>query len=189
MEKTPSGFIGFIARGSLVKQILVGLVAGIILAVVSTPAAAAVGLLGTLFVGALKAVGKLAIVFGAIEGLMAAAEATGIIDNVADVAYGVAKDFIGNYLEGAKGEDLGDALGTSMYSYYSLAGSAGGAAVLKTSQVEGFQEVMAGVENDIYIYPGVGHAFANPSGARYAPNETVDAWQKTLAFLETNLKK
>ncbi len=56
MEKTPTGFIGFIARGSLVKQILVGLVAGIILAVVSTPAAAAVGLLGTLFVGALKAV-------------------------------------------------------------------------------------------------------------------------------------
>ncbi|UNK23932.1 serine/threonine transporter SstT [Yersinia intermedia] len=56
MEKTPSGFIGFITRGSLVKQILVGLVAGIILAVVSTPAAAAVGLLGTLFVGALKAV-------------------------------------------------------------------------------------------------------------------------------------
>ena len=104
---------------------------------------------GAVIIGALKAVGKLAIVFGAIEGLMAAAEATGIIDNVADVAYGVAKDFIGNYLEGAKGEDLGDALGTSMYSYYSLAGSAGGAAVLKTSQVEGFQEVMAGVENDI----------------------------------------
>lgn len=56
MEKTPSGFIGFIIRGSLVKQILVGLVAGIILALVSTPAAMAVGLLGTLFVGALKAV-------------------------------------------------------------------------------------------------------------------------------------
>ncbi|WP_145520977.1 serine/threonine transporter SstT [Yersinia mollaretii] len=56
MEKTPSGFIGFIVRGSLVKQILVGLVAGIILALVSTQAAMAVGLLGTLFVGALKAV-------------------------------------------------------------------------------------------------------------------------------------
>lgn len=56
MEKTPSGFIGFIVRGSLVKQIVVGLVAGIILALVSTQAAMAVGLLGTLFVGALKAV-------------------------------------------------------------------------------------------------------------------------------------
>ncbi|HHH0286629.1 TPA: serine/threonine transporter SstT [Yersinia enterocolitica] len=56
MEKTQSGFIGFIIRGSLVKQILVGLIAGIILALVSTQAALAVGLLGTLFVGALKAV-------------------------------------------------------------------------------------------------------------------------------------
>ncbi|CNH73439.1 serine/threonine transporter SstT [Yersinia kristensenii] len=56
MENTQSGFIGFIIRGSLVKQILVGLIAGIILALVSTQAALAVGLLGTLFVGALKAV-------------------------------------------------------------------------------------------------------------------------------------
>ncbi|CNI42950.1 serine/threonine transporter SstT [Yersinia pekkanenii] len=56
MEKTQSGFIGFIARGSLVKQIIIGLVAGIVLALVSTQAAIAVGLLGTLFVGALKAV-------------------------------------------------------------------------------------------------------------------------------------
>ncbi len=40
----------------MVKQILVGLIAGIILALVSTQAALAVGLLGTLFVGALKAV-------------------------------------------------------------------------------------------------------------------------------------
>lgn len=45
-----------------------------------------------------------------------------------------------------------------------------------------------GVENDIYIYPGVGHAFANPSGMNYAPEETKDAWQKTVAFLEKNLK-
>ena len=45
-----------------------------------------------------------------------------------------------------------------------------------------------GVENEIYIYPGVGHAFANPSGANYAPQETVDAWEKTLAFLNTHLK-
>jgi serine/threonine transporter len=56
MEKTPSGFIEFIIRGSLVKQILVGLIAGIILSLVSSQAAMAVGLFGTLFVGALKAV-------------------------------------------------------------------------------------------------------------------------------------
>lgn len=45
-----------------------------------------------------------------------------------------------------------------------------------------------GVENEIHIYPGVGHAFANPSGDNYAPNETKDAWEKTLNFLNKNLK-
>ncbi|CUR52176.1 Carboxymethylenebutenolidase [Nitrosotalea devaniterrae] len=47
---------------------------------------------------------------------------------------------------------------------------------------------MAGVENKIYIYPGIGHAFANPSGATYAPTETRDAWNKTLAFMDEHLK-
>lgn len=44
------------------------------------------------------------------------------------------------------------------------------------------------IENEIYIYPGVGHAFANPSGMNYAPNETMDAWNKTLSFLNKHLK-
>ncbi|MDH5416676.1 MAG: dienelactone hydrolase family protein [Nitrosopumilus sp.] len=44
-----------------------------------------------------------------------------------------------------------------------------------------------GIENDITIYPGVNHAFANPSGDRYAPEESKDAWQKTLSFFEHNL--
>lgn len=50
------GLLQRLARGSLVKQTLVGLVLGILLAWLSKPAAVAVGLLGTLFVGALKAV-------------------------------------------------------------------------------------------------------------------------------------
>jgi len=45
-----------------------------------------------------------------------------------------------------------------------------------------------GIQNEIYIYEGVGHAFANPSGANYAPEETKSAWNKTLVFLEKNLK-
>lgn len=45
-----------------------------------------------------------------------------------------------------------------------------------------------GVENDITIYPDVNHAFANPSGDRYAPDEAMDAWNKTIKFFETNLK-
>jgi carboxymethylenebutenolidase len=45
-----------------------------------------------------------------------------------------------------------------------------------------------GIENEIYVYPDVGHAFANPSGMNYAPEATMDAWDKTLAFLEAHLK-
>jgi carboxymethylenebutenolidase len=40
-----------------------------------------------------------------------------------------------------------------------------------------------GITNEIHIYKGLGHAFANPSGTNYAPKETADAWQKTLEFL------
>jgi len=56
MSTQSSGLFARLAQGSLVKQILVGLVLGILLAMVSKPAAEATGLLGTLFVGALKAV-------------------------------------------------------------------------------------------------------------------------------------
>ena len=44
------------------------------------------------------------------------------------------------------------------------------------------------IKNNINIYPNVGHAFANPTGANYAPNETKEAWAKTLKFLDKNLK-
>ncbi|MBS3101956.1 dienelactone hydrolase family protein [Candidatus Woesearchaeota archaeon] len=46
-----------------------------------------------------------------------------------------------------------------------------------------------GVENEIYIYEGVGHAFANPSNPGHDPEKTEDAWKKTVAFLDRNLKK
>ncbi|HYF98726.1 MAG TPA: dienelactone hydrolase family protein [Candidatus Saccharimonadales bacterium] len=45
-----------------------------------------------------------------------------------------------------------------------------------------------GITNEIYIYPNVGHAFANPSNDNYAPTETADAWKKTLDFLNRYLK-
>ncbi len=45
----------------------------------------------------------------------------------------------------------------------------------------------SGISNQIYLYKGMGHAFANPSGDSYAPVETTDAWQKTIAFLNENL--
>lgn len=57
MTRSPSSSLfRRLVQGSLVQQILIGLVLGIALALVSKPAAEATGLLGTLFVGALKAV-------------------------------------------------------------------------------------------------------------------------------------
>lgn len=46
-----------------------------------------------------------------------------------------------------------------------------------------------GTENEIYIYEEVGHAFANPSNPGHDAEKTEDAWQKTVAFLDRNLKK
>lgn len=61
---------------------------------------------------------------------------------------------------------------------------------IPVSSVNEFEKSLNGlkIENEIYIYQGVGHAFANPTGANYAPRETQDAWQKTIAFLEKHLK-
>ena len=61
---------------------------------------------------------------------------------------------------------------------------------IPTSTVNTFRDTLTslGVKNSVTIYPDVGHAFANPSGANYAPDETRDAWNKTLTFLSENLK-
>jgi carboxymethylenebutenolidase len=57
---------------------------------------------------------------------------------------------------------------------------------IPVESVSAFEQALneTGITNEIYIYPGVGHAFANPSGDSYAPEETADAWEKTLAFLK-----
>ncbi|MCC6643645.1 dienelactone hydrolase family protein [Candidatus Peregrinibacteria bacterium] len=57
-------------------------------------------------------------------------------------------------------------------------------------QVGGFETALnnLSIKNEIHIYPDVGHAFANPSGQNYAPEATKDAWEKTMAFLKTNLQ-
>lgn len=61
---------------------------------------------------------------------------------------------------------------------------------ISTTSVSQFDAALdaLSVTNEIYIYPGVGHAFANPSGMNYAPEETRDAWAKTIAFLKTHLQ-
>lgn len=61
---------------------------------------------------------------------------------------------------------------------------------IPVATVQAFDKALdeTGIENEIHIYPGVGHAFANPSGANYAPEPTQDAWEKTLAFLHRTIK-
>ena len=61
---------------------------------------------------------------------------------------------------------------------------------IPVATVEQFEDALTknGITNEIYIFEGVGHAFANPSGDNYAPNETKNAWQKTLTFLNKYLK-
>ncbi|WP_251341425.1 dienelactone hydrolase family protein [Haloplanus halophilus] len=46
-----------------------------------------------------------------------------------------------------------------------------------------------GVEREIHVYEGAGHAFANPSGESFRPNDTRDAWNRTLRFLDENLRE
>ncbi|MGH9975366.1 MAG: dienelactone hydrolase family protein [Nitrososphaeraceae archaeon] len=46
-----------------------------------------------------------------------------------------------------------------------------------------------GIPNEIHVYEGVGHAFANPSRDSYAPEQTADAWNKTLSFLKNSTQQ
>lgn len=62
--------------------------------------------------------------------------------------------------------------------------------VIPVAMVDDFKVSLGelGIDNEIYVYEGVGHAFANPSGDNYAPEQTADAWAKTLSFLEKHLR-
>ncbi len=46
----------------------------------------------------------------------------------------------------------------------------------------------AGVVHDIHVYPGVRHAFANPSGNNYDAEAARQAWERSLAFLDRHLR-
>lgn len=61
---------------------------------------------------------------------------------------------------------------------------------ITVNTVNKFEQTLNDLEipNEIHIYPGVNHAFANPSGDRYAPSESKDAWDKTISFLDSTLK-
>ena len=46
-----------------------------------------------------------------------------------------------------------------------------------------------GIENEVYVYEGVGHAFANPTNPGHDAEKTADAWMKTVEFLNKHLKE
>lgn len=60
---------------------------------------------------------------------------------------------------------------------------------ISTTTVEEFRSALFALDipHEIQVYPGVGHAFANPSGDNYAPTQAADAWAKTLTFLREHL--
>lgn len=61
---------------------------------------------------------------------------------------------------------------------------------ISVETVETFDRTLGelGVEREIYVYKGAPHAFANPSGERFHPEATQDAWARTLTFLDAHLR-
>jgi carboxymethylenebutenolidase len=60
---------------------------------------------------------------------------------------------------------------------------------IKVESVEAFRAALQRLRKDheIHIYPGVGHAFANPTGRNYNAEAAEDAWARTLEFLARHL--
>ncbi len=56
---------------------------------------------------------------------------------------------------------------------------------IKVDSVNAFRDALERLEkpSEIHIYPGVGHAFANPTGRNYNAEAAQDAWDRTLEFL------
>ena len=61
---------------------------------------------------------------------------------------------------------------------------------IPVATVQAFTDALeeAGVVHDILIYPGVGHAFANPSGSNYDADSARLAWERSVAFLDRHLR-
>ena len=60
---------------------------------------------------------------------------------------------------------------------------------IKVESVNAFDEALRRLRKDysIEIYPGVGHAFANPTGRNYNAEAAEDAWGRALEFLAEQL--
>ncbi len=60
---------------------------------------------------------------------------------------------------------------------------------IKVASVEAFRDSLERLRKnyEVHIYPGVGHAFANPTGTNYDAATAEDAWRRTLEFLDQHL--
>jgi carboxymethylenebutenolidase len=60
---------------------------------------------------------------------------------------------------------------------------------IKVATAIAFREALERLRKDheVHIYPGVGHAFANPTGRHYNAEAAEDAWLKTVEFLGRHL--
>ena len=60
---------------------------------------------------------------------------------------------------------------------------------IPVESVEAFRTALKRLrkEHEIHIYPGAGHAFANPTGKNYNADAATDAWNKTIEFLNRHL--
>jgi carboxymethylenebutenolidase len=59
---------------------------------------------------------------------------------------------------------------------------------INPEMVNGFEAALKedGIKNEIYRYDA-NHAFANPTGQNYDKEDARVAWDRTIAFLKTNL--
>ncbi len=63
---------------------------------------------------------------------------------------------------------------------------------IPADDVKKFEQLLKqqGKHVEITIYPDAGHAFENPNNTSgYRADDAADAWKRTIAFLETTLKK
>lgn len=60
---------------------------------------------------------------------------------------------------------------------------------ISVESVEKFEAALKRLRKNynVHIYPGAGHAFANPTGRNYNAATADDAWRRTLEFLDRNL--
>jgi carboxymethylenebutenolidase len=60
---------------------------------------------------------------------------------------------------------------------------------IKVESVRAFEMALSHLRKnyEVHIYPGVGHAFANPTGTNYNAAAAEDAWRRTLGFLKLHL--